>query len=332
MHAPRLPLWIIATLPLGALVSPTAGHAAEPSALTAKAGEPKQKQKPFLIRPFLALDQMSLELTRGSATVEYLPNTQLAVGLRAGYAGFTLSASIDVDASEDPALYGKSEYLALQAGRAFRVAERELFVSLFLQYHEGLYIEDSGALVDGSPPIVLPDMTVIGLGATATYYLNPELSYDDTFIEFLPRDDTVGSWTLRMSTGLMGFDNGGEPILPEAIRSRFGEVATLSGSGASYVGAMGGYTIDFRFWSRWLLASSLLVGATVAREGHDTDEGNSRSTTLAPAAMLALAFGYAGDTFHSGFLTTADLESSKAGPAEEAIIRTAFAMFVGVRF
>lgn len=316
-----------------ALIAPEA-HA-ETAAVAAKAAaesEPEPVKKKFLIRPFLAVDMMALELTRGSTSVEYAPNSQVAVGVRAGYAGVTLSASFDVGASEDPALYGKTEYLALQAGRAFRVAERELFVTLFLHYYEGMYIEDSSAIIDGAPPIVLPDMTVLSLGATATYYLNPELSYDDTFIEFLPRRDTVGSWTLRMSAGLMGFDNDGQPVLPEPIRPRFGEVGTLSRSGALYVGAMGGYTLDLRFWTRGLLAASLMFGATVAREGHDTDAGNSRSFTVAPSGMLALALGYAGDTFHSGLLTTADLESSQAGPAEEALIRASVALFVGVRF
>jgi hypothetical protein len=86
---------------------------------------------------------------------------------------------------------------------------------------------------------------------------------------------------------------------------------------------------DFRFWKRWLLASSLLIGATVARAAHETDEGSRHATTLGPSAVFALAFGYAGDTFHAGLVTTDDLESSKAGPIEEGIIRTAVAMLVG---
>jgi hypothetical protein len=200
-------------------------------------------------------------------------------------------------------------------------------VSVFLQYHEGLYIDDAG-----SDPVVLPEMNVFSLGGTVTYYLNPEFSYDASFVEFQPRGSSIGSWTFRMSTGLMGFDNDGAPVIPEPQRPAFGSVGSLSQSGALYVGAMGGYSIDLRFWGNCFLGSSLLVGATVAREGHRTDRGLERGGSLAASALFAIALGYAGDTFHGGLFASADLEGSKAGPAEQDIIRTAVAVFAGVRF
>ncbi|HTV17951.1 MAG TPA: DUF4421 family protein [Polyangiaceae bacterium] len=314
------------------LCTPGAALAAESSTVGAKLGEPETHEQKFLIRPFIALDELSLELTRGDDALSFVPNTQLAAGLRVGYAGFTLSGSIDVEASEDPAVYGKTEYLALQAGRAFRVAERELFISAFLQYHEGMYLENSADIAPDASPIVLPEMVVLSLGLTATYYLNPEFSFDDTFIEFRPRPDTVGSWTLRLSTGLMGFDNGGVPVVPEQRRASFGDEGTLDSSSALYVGAMGGYSLDFRFFDSWCLAGSLLVGATVASERHHVEQGRREGATLAPSALFALAFGYSGETFHSGLYTSADLESSKSGAVEQALTRVAVAIFAGVRF
>lgn len=312
--------------------APASAQAAEPSAATAKPGEPDEHDKLFLIRPFVALDELSLELTRGSQTLSFVPNTQLAVGLRLAYAGFSISGSVDVEASEDPEVYGTSDYLALQAGRAFRVAERELFISAFLQYHEGLYLENSVDIVPDSSPILLPEMVVLSLGLTATYYLNPEFSFDDTFIEFRPRLQTVGSWTLRLSTGLMGFDNAGVSVVPEPLRASFGDEGTLNWSSAFYVGAMGGYSIDFRFFDHWCLAGSLMAGATVASERHDIEQGRREGTTLAPAALFAIAFGYSGETFHSGIFAYVDLESYNAGPVEQNIIRAAAALFAGVRF
>jgi hypothetical protein len=327
------PSWNVRWPPLAlALASASAASAAEPSSIAIKAGEPGESEKPFLIRPFLALDELSLELTRGREDLSFVPNAQTAVGLRLGYAGFTISASVDVQASEDPRVYGQTEYLALQAGRAFRIAQRELFVSVFLQYHEGLYIENASDILSGSAPIVLPEMVVLSLGATATYYLNPEFSYDATFVEFRPHPETIGSWTLQLSTGLMGFDNGGVPIIPEALRARFGAEGTLNGSGALYVGGTGGYSVDLRLFERWFLAASLLVGATIAREGHTTDLGTEQGTTLAPSVAFAVALGYSGDTLHAGLSASADLEGSKAGSVEQQIIRTAVTLFVGVRF
>jgi hypothetical protein len=314
------------------LASASAALAAESSSIAVKPREPGENDTQFLVRPFFALDQLSLELSRGRETLSFVPNTQLAVGLRLGYAGFTISASVDVQASEDPRVYGKTEYLALQTGRAFRIAQRELFVSLFLQYHEGLYIENTSDIPSASLPILLPEMSVLSLGATAAYYLNPEFSYDATFVEFRPRAETVGSWTLRMSTGLMGFDNRDLPVIPESLRARFGAQGTLSDSGALYVGGTGGYCLDLRLLQRWFLAASLLAGVTLAREGHTTDLGTEQGTTLAPSVAFAVALGYAGDTLHAGLTGSADLEGSKAGSVEQQIIRTAVALLVGVRF
>jgi hypothetical protein len=311
----------------------TVARAAESSAAAAKLGEPEPREKKFLIRPFVAMDQLSLDVTRGDTTLDFVPNTQLAVGMRVGYSGFSISASFDVEASEDEDVYGKTDYLALQAGRAFRVADRELFLSGFLQYHQGLYLESSDDIAPGSGPLVFPELTVLSLGLTASYYLNPEFSFDDTFIEFRPREHTVGSWTLRLSTGLMGYDNADQPVVPEQVREQFGSKGTLTGSGALYVGAMGGYTLDFRFFDSWCLAGSLLVGATVAREGHSTLTGDEeQSTTLAPSALFALALGYSGETFHAGIFTYADAEAYQSGPIEQTITRIAVALFMGVRF
>jgi hypothetical protein len=332
LSAPRLAATSLAlVLSTGALA-----RAAESSAVTAKLGEPEQpekaQEKKFLIRPFLATDQLSLDVTRGDTTLDFVPNTQLAVGMRVGYSGFSISASFDVEASEDEDVYGKTDYLALQAGRAFRVAERELFISGFLQYHEGLYLESSGDIAPGSGPLVFPELTVLSVGLTASYYLNPEFSFDETFIEFRPHDSTIGSWTLRLSTGLMGYDNGDLPVVPEQVRASFGEQGTLTGSAALYVGAMGGYTVDFRFFDSWCLAGSLLVGVTVGREAHETDLGDEQSTTLAPSALFALALGYSGETFHTGIFTYADAEAYMSGPIEQTITRIAVALFAGVRF
>lgn len=312
------------------LVLSSSARAAEASSGAAKVGEAEEHEKLFLIRPFIALDQLSLDLTRGDETLTFLPNTKLAVGLRLGYAGFSISASVDVQASEESSEYGKTEYLALQLGRGFRVARRELFISAFLQYHEGLYLESSSDAAPG--PIVFPELTVLSLGVTATYYLNPEFSYDDTFVEFRPREDSVGSWTLRLSSGLMGFDNVGLPVIPEPYRAAFGAEGTLAESSALYVGAMGGYSVDFRFWGGWCVASSLLIGLTVAREAHTVEPGTRRDTTVAPSAMFALALGYSGETLHAGIYTFADIESYKTGPVQQDITRTAVALFVGVRF
>ena len=79
------------------------------------------------------------------------------------------------------------------------------------------------------------------------------------------------------------------------VSASFGSDGTLTGSAALYLGAMGGYSVDFRFFESWCVAGSLLVGVTVAREGHRTDVRDEQSTTLAPAALFALALGYAGD-------------------------------------
>lgn len=302
------------------------------SAVPAHLGEPERQETKFLIRPFIAMDQLALDVTRGDTTLDFVPNTQLAIGMRVGYSGFSISASFDVEASEDEDLYGKTDYLALQAGRAFRVADRELFISGFLQYHEGLYLESSGDIAPGSAPLVFPEMTVLSLGLSASYYLNPEFSFDDTFIEFRPRQRSVGSWTLRMSTGLMGYDNADQPIVPEQARARFGSDGTLTGSAALYLGAMGGYTVDLRFFDSWCAAGSLLVGVTVAREEHRTAVSDEQSTTLAPSALFALALGYAGETFHAGIFTYADAEGYQSGPVEQTITRIAVALFTGVRF
>jgi len=318
-----------------ALSTGALARAAEPSSVAVKLGEPEgheEAEKKFLIRPFIAMDQLSVDVTRSDTTLAFVPNTQLAVGMRVGYSGFSISASFDVEASEDEDVYGKTDYLALQAGRAFRVADRELFISGFLQYHEGLYLENSGDIAPDSGPIVFPEMTVVSLGLTASYYLNPEFSFDDTFIEFRPREHTVGSWTLRLSTGLMGYDNADLPVVPEQARASFGAQGTLTGSAALYLGAMGGYSVDFRFFDSWCLAASLLIGVTIAREGHQTELGDEQSTTLAPSALFALALGYSGETFHAGIFTYADGEAYKSGPVQQDITRIAVALFTGVRF
>lgn len=330
----------VAAASLGAAVFTTAlimgsapARAAEASSVSTKLGEPEEREKKFLIRPFLALDQLSLDLERGDTTLSFVPNSQLAVGLRLGYSGFSISASIDVEASEDERVYGKTDYLALQAGRGFRVAGRELFISAFLQTHKGLYLENTSQVVPNSAPLVFPELTVLSLGVTASYYLNPEFSFDDTFVEFRPREHTVGSWTLRLSTGLMGYDDESVPIVPEQVRERFGEQGTLDASTALYLGAMGGYSLDFRFFESWCVAGSLLVGATLAREVHETTvEGERQGTTFAPSALFALAFGYSGETFHAGVFSYADLESYKAGNVDQNITRIAAAFFTGVRF
>jgi hypothetical protein len=87
-----------------------------------------------------------------------------------------------------------------------------------------------------------------------------------------------------------------------------------------------------RVHGRCFLASSLLIGATVARVAFATDDGEQRGATLAPSALFAIGLGYAGDTFHGGLAASADLEGSRAGDADQFIIRSAVALFAGVRF
>jgi len=322
---------------LAAPLLPALARAAEQSAASVMMGEPAETsagsavaEKKFLIRPFFALDETSLDVTRGDETVSFVPNSRLAAGARVGYSGFTVSISFDIDDSEDPSVYGTTDYLALSAGRAFRIAERELFVTAFMQYHEGLYVENKRS--DAGTPIVLPELFVFTVGLTATYFLNPEFSYDATYVEFLPRDTSVGSWTFRLSTGVMGFQNAGAPVLPEAVRARFGEVDTLNESGALYVGAMGGYSLDLRLWRRWFFAPSLLVGATFAREYYQTSELFSRGGSIAAAVMAAFALGYSGDTLHAGVGATVDIQGYDAGHAEQSISRATGMLFAGVRF
>jgi hypothetical protein len=94
---------------------------------------------------------------------------------------------------------------------------------------------------------------------------------------------------------------------------------------------MGGYNIYLRFLDRGFLASSLLIGATIAREAHTAERGIERGGSVAPSALFGIALRYSGDTLHAGLAASADLEGAQAGRAEPSIIRSAVAVFAGVR-
>lgn len=314
-----------------------AAHVVAPRASVAADEAPAAPEKDFIVRPALGVVQLSFNLSNEQDDeLEFEPNAPLVVGLKVGYRRYQLSGTISTGVAEDAATHGRTSFLDFQLARAFRVARRELVVGLFFQRYRGFHLAnlDEADPSAEAEPFILPDMRMQNAGGTLTYFLNPDFSYDDAFLEYAPRAAGSGSWALRCSLGNMLMDTGGTPLLPPAQRLNFGLVADLTALQATYASLGGGYAHDWRFGraSRYLLALALMVGLDVAVQAVTIGGATDSGLSLSPGAAMHLSFAYVGETVHAGIFAFADLETTKVEDATAQVLRGAAMAFIGVRF
>jgi hypothetical protein len=295
------------------------------------------RQKSFLVRPYFGISSLDFHLDTPDAkrSLQYMPNNRPFIGLKLGYKGLTISGSIDIPGDDVDAQRGKTDYLDLQIGKGFRLGGRELFVGGFFQVYQGFYLDNTAAVDPAaSGYLVRPDVWALTFGASGTYYLNREFSHEGTFSEMRPRAGSGGSWLLRSTIGVLGFESDDEVrLIPDTVQADYGDAAGMYTMTSAFITAQGGYAYDWRIWRQLLLAGELAGGVTLGSQtyrlegGADTDEGS-----IGLAGALHVALGYGGETFHGGVSLGMEYENVSARRLDMTFFRFILLMAAGARF
>jgi hypothetical protein len=301
---------------------------------SATSAAPTTSQR-FLIRPFIAVPWLALSLTKpGAPDIDYSPNTEVALGLKAGYRALNISFSFNAPGSEeDPASYGETTYFDLQVATTFHGLGREWLLSGFVQTYQGFYVDSSSFTAVGGGHVLYPNLYMATAGAALDFFSNPQFSYDAAFLSYKPRQKSVGSWALRAAVGFAGFRNtDNTSIIPAQAAAAYGSLAGLNSVVDWYTSVSGGYVYDWLITHHVFLSGSFLLGATIARQTYEVNTVPSTSASVGGSVTIAAAVGYVGSTFHGGFAADSLGESTSISDVSILFLRGAVTLFFGARF
>ncbi len=288
----------------------------------------------FIFRPYFGLSSVRVSLLADEdPDVVLVPNSSTALGLRAGYGPFVGSASIGVGTAEDPVVYGKSSSLDFGLSSTTKVGGHEVMGTVFFQQYRNFYAENMDELgIDPAHPYRLPDMKLRSFGVAATFFTDPNFSYDDTFLECRVRPTSEATWAFRVALGYLSFDSGGQSLVPPDQADHFGKAAQVSSLDSRYASASIGWASDWRLGAGFYIGMNGMLGLTASARVAKLPTEKLIEPAFGPQVTLHLILGYAGDTFHWGSLTTVDLESETFDDTTLAASRVVSTLFVGVRF
>jgi hypothetical protein len=291
-------------------------------------------RKPFLIRPFFGISWLGFSVMgKEDPDVDLEPNASGVVGLRGGYGPFVASGSIGTSSQEDPAIYGKSSALDFQFSATTRIGGHEVLGSVFFQQYRNFFVENMEELgIDPAQPYRLPDMSTRNIGVALTYFTDPNFSYDDTFLECRVRPASEATWAFRLSAGYLAMDSGGLSLVPENQRERFGKAADLRTLDSRYASLAVGWASDWRLGAGFYIGMNGMLGLTAAARIARVGIEKLIEPAFGPSVTYHLITGYAGDTFHWGYLATVELESTTFDDTTFAAIRAVNMLFLGLRF
>jgi hypothetical protein len=289
--------------------------------------------KKFLLRPFIGISSLGLSLTPDEdPDVDLSPNTSTVMGLRGGYTPFVVSASFGIGEEQDAEVYGKSGALDFQFSAPTRVGGRELLGTVFFQQYKNFFASNMEELgIDPAQPYRLPNMFSRNVGLAATLFTDPKFSYDDTFLEGRARSATEATWAFRLSLGYHAFDTGGQSLIPVEQRMRFGRIGQIHALDSRYASFSVGWASDWRLGKGFFIGMSGLLGLTAAARISRVGTEKFIEPAFGPSVTLHIITGYAGDTFHWGYLGTADLESTNFDDTGLSAIRGLNMLYIGIR-
>jgi hypothetical protein len=305
-----------------------------PGAQPAPALQAQAEPPHFIFRPYFGFSSVRVSLLADTdPDVVLVPNSSNALGLRAGYGPFVGSASIGVGTAKDPAVYGKSSSFDLQLSSTTKVGGHEVMGTVFYQQYKNFFAENMDELgISPDQPYRLPSMKLRSFGVAATYFTDPNFSYDDTFLECRVRPASEATWAFRFSLGYLSFDAGGQSLVPPGQAQRFGKVANLASLDSRYASLSVGWASDWRLGAGFYIGMNGLLGLTASARVAKLPHEDLVEPSFGPQVTLHLILGYAGDTFHWGVFTTADLEGQTFDDTTFATTRVQTTLFVGVRF
>ncbi|WP_281235498.1 DUF4421 family protein [Flavobacterium gelatinilyticum] len=203
----------------------------------------------------------------------YIPNNRLTAGL--GFAIkntiFSFQPGYGFFPLKDNKEYGKSKTMDFQIHNY----GRKMILDLFLQNYKGFYTENNSGEVRN----IFPDMSVLHIGAEATYLFNnkkfsSKAAFDLNEIQL----QSAGSWLLGGGAyfyNLKGIENG--------TSNSTSEFENLQ------LGINGGYAYSWRVDEHWLLSGMVKGGANFGNTPKAVSKGKME---VYPTAFGRLAGNY----------------------------------------
>jgi hypothetical protein len=285
----------------------------------------------FLIRPYVSESTLELVMRNAGATTgeaNLKPSVSTVNGIVLGIGGLSISYGQNMPQSDDDIQSkGKSTYSDYQ----IQLYYGHFGLDIYDQEYKGFY-HSTIQVSEGGDQYKLPNMTMSKVGGNLFYVFSPKdysinASYGQT-----ERQTKSGYSFIAMATvNEIQFANGGEPVLFDGLRERFGENSELSGATMKTYGGSAGIGAT-KVFSSWYYSAQLLAG--FAKQDFTATGIANTSTQNLTAKLLnmRISAGYNGKTFFAGVLGIIDKVTTKVSNFEIEPTSTKIEGFFGARF
>lgn len=285
----------------------------------------------FLIRPYVSQSTLELVMRNAGATTgeaNLKPSVSTVNGIVLGVGGFSVSYGLNIPQSdEDIQSKGKSTYSDFQ----IQLYHGHFGLDLYDQEYKGFY-HSTIQTSEGGDQFKLPDMTMSKVGGNLYYVFSPQdYSINASYSQTERQTKSGYSFIVMATVNEIEFANGGEPVLFDGLRERFGENSELSGATMKTYGASLGIGVT-KVLSSWYYSAQLLAG--LAKQDFTATGIANTSTQNLTANLLnmRISAGYNGKTFFAGVLGIMDKVTTKVSNFEIEPTSTKIEGFIGARF
>lgn len=290
-------------------------------------------ERPFLIKPYIEVPGLNLELRslRTDRFVSWSPNYRAQTGLSLSYQGLIgVSASAKGEISrEDAALKGNSEYTDFR----FKFPWRRISVEFGYQNLQGFYAQNTGDFAPGSAYLLRPQLTLESKYLGVTYTAKPDqYSLAAAFDQSERQTASGGTWLLTMHIADTVFeDKGGTPLIPTELQADFQDESLITKGEFLSITAGGGYGHMWTYGETGYAFAQILVslGSQIGKSSDSSRQFTESET--AGYTKLDIGAGSNGKIHVAGILLSMDQTSNKTAQTELGKRNVLVHLFYGFR-
>ncbi len=320
------------TFGIALLLQLTSGFITTVSSAEADGSSFTSPKRKFLIRPFIEIPGLNLELksiTAQDKVVVWAPNYRAQTGVSLSYDDlFGVAAAGKGDLKqEDADLKGNSSYSDFR----FRFPWRRVSVEFGYQRTQGFFAENTSSFAPGSALIKRPDLQLESKYLQFIGVLKPDhYSLAAAFDHSELQNSSGGSPIVILQIVETSFADS-QALIPAELQPAFGAEALIKRGVFQTVNAGYGYGYLFRFGDTgYLFGQGLLgIGGQRGKAYSDTQEFSANESSFLVRSDVGV--GSSSDRMVGGLLLSIDSNSNKTSKTELARRLTLLSLFIGVR-
>ncbi len=299
--------------------------------------EPKAPEANYLARLFVGMNSLSLFLQHeGVDDVDYSPNPPMIVGATVGYKQYKLSFSFNAGSLEDTETFGETKYFDIAFDTPIQIDGHDLVAEVHYRRYKGFHVANTSSFdpsfQEEDPRLLAPELRLVSIGGSATYYFNPDLRHGAIFSDVRSGRRTMGSWTLHGGLGYQSARDSEGSIVPGPAQFAYGDQADLRGNEAVLLTLAPGYLYDWAISEHWFLTGYINAGAAGGVQRYQVGDEKESGLTFNVAVRLGFNAVYSGEMWHFGLFGGGALLATRVGQTDVAIMDLAVRAFGGARF